>query len=81
MRAQHPGPESYRASDPNNTKRSSGCYSMQGRTRVPEYNTAKRNPGPGSYNLEMSRNGGKGFSMGERHSLYTTPLTTELDII
>ena len=76
-----PGPASYGAWDPNKTKRGTKFYSMQGRTRFKDYNSAKDNPGPGAYNPEKPRKGGKGPTMGIRHSLYTLPFISTADII
>ena len=73
-----PGPGAYSSTDPNSIRRRSGVYSIQGRTRVKDYNTAKHNPAPGSYNLPTPRQ--SGISMGERHSVYMTPLIIESDI-
>ena len=73
-----PGPGSYSTMDPNSIRRRSGVYSMQGRTQVKDYNTAKHNPAPGSYDLPTPRKGG--ISMGCKHSAYITPLIIESDI-
>lgn len=75
-----PGPAGYGATDASIYRAKSNSYSMQPRTRMRTYNSAKENPGPGSYNPEKPKTVCGGSYMGIRHSAYTLPLISDADI-
>ena len=78
MKAGIPGPATYSAHDPEITKRSTQKYSLGGRTKLKNYNSALDVPGPGSYNPALPKK--EGPTLGIRHSNYLTPLITYHDI-
>ena len=75
-----PGPGTYRPCDVNNVKQGPVSFSMQGRTKVKDYNTVKENPGPGSYNPIMLKRE-PSYSMGVRHSDFIVNVMSNLDLI
>jgi len=76
--AKTPGPGKYNASaEPIKTK--PPAYSLQGRTYVPADNTKK--PGPGTHSPErvtVHKGKAPSYSMGVKHSDYTTPLIVDV---
>lgn len=75
--AKSPGPGKYNvAADA--VKSRTPAYSLQGRTYVPGDSTKK--PGPGTHSPEkvnMTKRNGPSYSMGVKHSDYTTPLIVD----
>jgi len=76
--AKTPGPGKY-TSSVEGVKERKPAYSLQGRTYVPADNTKK--PGPGTHSPEkvaVHKKHAPAFSMGVRHSDYTTPLIVDV---
>lgn len=72
-----PGPGTYKLSL--KTKRSAPAYSMTSRSTMPGDSTTK--PGPGAHSPEkvtIDKKRAPGYSMGVRHSEYTTPLIVDV---
>ncbi len=80
IKANIPGAGTYAATDPAVVKPVRGRYTIQGRTKIKEYNTIFGNPGPGAYDPKLPCTAGKGTSLGIRHSPYTVPCITALDV-
>ncbi|KAK2160438.1 hypothetical protein LSH36_133g02014 [Paralvinella palmiformis] len=78
IKANIPGPGSYKSTEPNIFKKAAGNFSIQGRTKLKNYNSVIDNPGPGSYDPKPLACNKKGCSLGIRHSNYTIPLITEV---
>eukprot|EP00043_Microstomoeca_roanoka_P020897 m.254408 g.254408 ORF g.254408 m.254408 type:complete len:251 (+) comp18013_c0_seq1:114-866(+) len=72
-----PGPGTYNVTDA--VKKKAPAFSMTGRTEMPGDKTSK--PGPGAHSPEkvtMHKTRAPAFSMGVRHSEYTTPLIIDV---
>lgn len=82
VKSANPGPGAYGTTEPGVFKPNSGKFSLGGRTQMKDYSSLKENPGPGSYNIDgTTAKKGKGCSMGIRHSVYTMPLISDVDLI
>uniref|UniRef100_A0A8C5LRC1 CIMAP1 family member D n=1 Tax=Leptobrachium leishanense TaxID=445787 RepID=A0A8C5LRC1_9ANUR len=78
--SQTPGPAHYHKTDPNSYMKKGPAYSMLGRARTSKQEIT---PGPGAHSPEKVsgyKNRAPGFSMGIRHSEYTTPLIIDVSI-
>eukprot|EP00041_Stephanoeca_diplocostata_P008503 m.126019 g.126019 ORF g.126019 m.126019 type:complete len:243 (-) comp17349_c0_seq6:184-912(-) len=71
-----PGPGKYNPTAADVYKKKAPGYSMGARTYMPSDQTKK--PGPGAHNPAVPRKGNPSYSMGQRHSEYTTQLIVDV---